>query len=1250
MLTVLFADLCGSTPLIAEMDTDEAADAINELLELMISPILNQGGQINRLFGDEILAFFGATETQEDNAERAISAAMDLRDALKRHDRSVTIGINQGMVYLGAVGSLAYSEQSAIRAPINLAARLRESALPGQILVGPAIYRQTRGLFTVKPRQLTLQGVGNPVTAYEITGRAERPVKRRGSGQTTALIGRAEELAELLSQWRQAITGQGQVALIQGEAGIGKSRLLQAFLEATDLSADREYPSPAGASSASALLLDGYCRETTRRTGFNLFRDILLRLLNAKTNEGETLSTRLKTTLQELCTAGDLTPEQMEESGPILGHLLDASFGTEWDNRLRTIDPEQLSFRTRNALVDFFSALTQRRPVALVCEDVHWADPLSLMTLNLMGERLRDLPLMLLVTRRTDPTGAHQPPDVFQRPPERFAEITLRPLSPQDSALLTDELATDAPLPAALRDALVYRSAGNPFFLEELIHHTRESGSTAGKAGGLPETPETVQSVLLSRVDRLEPETRQVLYHAAIVGQRVPRPILAQMMEPDEVARAWPELLSKGFLVPDFDGNEETALFRHALIQETVYRRLLRRNRAVLHGKAGAAFETLYPERLTEYCKQIAYHYDHTDQHNKAIHYQLKAGEKARQTYLNDEAIRYFQRAIERLDGWPAESDPVIAGTRQSQRLDALTELGRTYHGTGAMEKAETAFRQAIESRKAVNGDAKPLISLLYWLGNTLWWQNRTEESIHVGKEGLALLNNEEETPERALLLITLAGGYWKQQAHDAWLDCVGTLANFLQCLPYSEELRLGYVHAILASIEHRNIEEAFSWLDALEKNASERGDVRGEQEAFCYRAYLQLITGDLKGSIPHYRQGIACGLRIGDYKNVLTNLHNLSNACLAFGDVESAKNHVSQAMELADRTGLGGSNWLISVSKGLLSLYEQEEGQLEETIKWTELAIAQHQRDNRTAPSLINLGWLYLACGAKDKALTVFQEGLQLSPMDSTNAVSALTGIERSFGSGAQYAEWLKNRVNTEQCPDRNVPLEPCLTPNRSDNQFKQAMFQDEFKEQLLPGWKWYDPYGDCALRINAGIEIVVANGRDLFQANLSAPRLVRSVSGRFAAQTLCARDSMTRLSCGGIVLWQDPQTHFRIDVGRWGWGSLLFSACINGRDQLISRGYLTSELILLRMERENHQLNAFYSDNEITWQTLGKVNWIGQDQLQVGLFGIGIQVVGGTVGTLPPDRYVYPLAHQHQHAVRFKSFQVYSADSPTL
>ena len=673
-VTVLFADVVGSTAILEQMDAEEWTAVINEGLEVMSRAVYRYEGTVARLMGDGLLAFFGAPVAHEDDPERAVRAGLDAIDDLGDLARRVRdsaavelqirVGVNTGPVIVGSVGSELMYEYTAIGDAVNVAARMQDAARPGTVTITEATGRFVAPRFELRDLgPLELKGRLEPVHGLEVVGPRAEPGPIRGiPGIESPLIGRAAELAELESALDALQDGHARAALVLGEAGIGKSRLLAEFRARA-----RRNGGPVWA--------EGRCLSYGRTLPYHLLLDLLRSVLGVPEEaDDDVAAIAVRAQLEGLLGAG------WQEVYPPLGHLLSLPLRTDETGAIDRLEPRARHERYLAAVGAMLAALAARRPMILVCEDVHWADPASAAALR---ELLPSLGRGLLVcTARPEPDapGWELVDAIKAGFGDACLELGLRPLSPDESRTLVGALLEVESLPAPIRGFILQKAEGNPFFLEEVVRMLIDHGAIerrgelwVGRADAPAlELPESIHGLLLGRIDRLDEEARRAARVASVIGRRFDAPLLAEVLG-KEVRGLIDHLVSAGIVVTaPSEAGEEEHQFRHVLLQEAAYDSILRRDRGSLHRSVAEALERLYPERRAELAAVLALHFERAGEVDRAVACLVEAGEHALARFAVHEARELLDRAAAHL----ADTDDP-----ERRRLRIRVDLARIQAG-----------------------------------------------------------------------------------------------------------------------------------------------------------------------------------------------------------------------------------------------------------------------------------------------------------------------------------------------------------------------------------------------------------------------------------------------------------------------------------------------------------------------------------------------------------------------------------------
>ena len=685
----MFCDLVGSTGLAARLDAEDWRDLVTAYLDQASATVVGFGGHVLKRLGDGLMALFGYPHAQENDAERAVRAALAIQLTLREFNSrnagkgapelSVRIGLDSGAVVVDATGEV-FGE-----AP-NIAARAQAAAKPGSVLITGNVQRQVAGLFVAEEAGAhELKGVAEPVNLYRVV-RTSGGGRRGGARTLTPFIGREEELGVLARRWERARTGDGQLTLVVGEPGLGKTRLIEEFR--------------AGLGETPHTWVEWSSSQLLQNTPFHPIVEWGRQRFGADLPAEQRLAD-LENTLR-------LIGLDAIENAPLLAPLVDIPLPP---SRTSTLAPEELRRRQLAALVAWVLAGARSQPVALAFEDLQWADPSSLDLMRALTERCGQAPLLIIATARPE----------FRAPWSLRSHHSLISLAPLDRAQvrqMVGELASLHALSNEIMDGVSERTGGVPLFVEEVTRLLLERG----EAGGLQAIPPTLQQSLAARLDRLG-EAREVAQIGAVLGRDFTYALLRAVGGLDEPAlqSALDRLAGADLLFAEGAGQEANYRFKHALIQDAAYDSLLKSRRQALHRRAAEVLRDS-AERTAE-PEVVAHHFTEAGLDDLAIEWWGKAGDQALRRSAFQEAISHLGKAIAMADKAGATSPGSIGGSAvPNQRLTQLhVAHGNALiaaRGFGAAETAE-AFAKARESA-AGDRDAPERLAVDYglWAGN----------------------------------------------------------------------------------------------------------------------------------------------------------------------------------------------------------------------------------------------------------------------------------------------------------------------------------------------------------------------------------------------------------------------------------------------------------------------------------------------------------------------------------------------------
>jgi class 3 adenylate cyclase/predicted ATPase len=930
-VTVMFCDLVGSTTLATRLDPEDLREIVNAYHRCVAETVGRFHGYVARTMGDGVMAYFGYPQAHEDDVERAVRASLALVDAIAgldaRERLQVRIGLDTGRVVVGdLIKAGEASERGILGETPNRAARLQAIAEPNTVVVGPGARPLLGDLFEYQDLgSLELKGFAEPISAYCVLGSStiESRFDALHAATLAPLIGREEEIELLERRWQRAKTGVGQVVLVSGEPGIGKSHLISAMLDqiaSEPHSRLRYFCSPHHMHSALYPMI----RELERAAGF------------ARDDNARSKLAKLAALLSH--------PLSSTEDVQLLAELLsvpDAGHRPEPGG-----SPEQRKQKTLQALMRRIEALSQERPVLMLLEDVQWIDPTSLEVMDRFVQRVRQLPVLVVMTFRPEfsPPWAGQP------------HVTLRTLSRLDQAegaALIERIAGERRLPLDVVGEILDRTDGVPLFIEELTKAVIDARAAVsqpppGTGPGLV-IPATLDALLMARFDRLDAAAKEVAQIGAAIGREFSYELLAAIARTSDrdLSGALRQLVGTGLLSGWGEPPEATYLFKHALVQDASYRTMLRGRRRELHAGIVTVLEARYPAIVEQQPDLLAHHCSQADLVDRAIDYWERAGQKSLDRSANMEAAAQLRKGLQLLSMLPDGRErrqqelrlqstlaaALVAslgnaasetGESYARARELCEELGETraltpvlsglstYHQTRAeyaamREVADDLLRRGEEQGNTASSMVghRSMGICLHQLGE---FAAAREHFEHV----LRLYSAEHHHGLASVAAFDMRAVALSYLGWDLFIlgepDEGRTLGN--QALAWSRQLRhphtlaFALVYAALVNLlrrDHRAAEERLAELTAF---AAEHHFPVWLALARVMQGYVLGVRGDAPGGLELARKGWADNVAAGSRWNRPFYLALLAAACERAGRADEAFDLLAAALEAADDTG----------------------------------------------------------------------------------------------------------------------------------------------------------------------------------------------------------------------------------------------------------------------------------------------------------------------------------------------------------
>ena len=631
------------------------------------------------------MALFGAPLACEDHSHRAVLTALGIQQAINEqglgndfaHGQqvSIRIGLNTGPVVVGKIGNDLRMDYTAIGDTTNLAARLEALAEPGTIYLSEHTYRNIERQFKCEPIKAQLPKSGGEfVTVYQLQGvksveELESQSQRRNI--SSPLQGRDSELNTLTERFEQVSDKFGEIVFVLGEPGIGKSRLVA--------EAKRRI------SGKDLYMLDGRAFSHSQTVSYGMFVDIIKGDVGITAHDSDVDSlTKLERRI------ADLFPDESREIVPYLGLLLALNVGERFESQIKYMSGEDIQRQIFRTARRFFERLAASQPLLLFFEDMHWSDESSVKLLEHLLPLIESMPFLICWISRSEfsESSLKLRKTVDERYSSRCVEIELKPLSKSDSRNVVYSLLETHRLSRRVEEVIVDKAGGNPFFLEEVVRSLIDAvgleeicGTNEWLAADRIEKidiPESIDGVIMARVDRLPEETKHVLRLASVIGRSFFFPILNTLVSPaEELEESLATLISRDFIREKTHVPELEYFFKHALVQEAIYDSILSNHRRDLHREVAQCIESLYVDRQEEFYSLLAYHYARAEEEIRALEYLIKAGDQAGELAADAEALKHYLQAMEtysRLFG--ERSDPVQCASLERKIGEALYRRG----------------------------------------------------------------------------------------------------------------------------------------------------------------------------------------------------------------------------------------------------------------------------------------------------------------------------------------------------------------------------------------------------------------------------------------------------------------------------------------------------------------------------------------------------------------------------------------------
>ena len=1040
LITVLFADVSGFTPMAEIMDHEIVNDVINSLWFRVDKAILDHGGRIDKHIGDAVMALYGTPTAHEDDTELAIRSALQIQSEILDWKRELSeslpsyqtqiqniqlrIGINAGPALLGTVGLT--NEYTAIGDTINLANRLETAAPKGGILISHEAHDLVRGVFNVTELEpIMVKGKSEPIrvfTVQSVKPRSFRDTTRGLEGIETRTIGREKELAKMKYAFEETISSnQTHLVTLVAEAGIGKSRLLFEFGKWLET---LEQP---------VQIIKGRSVQETTHIPYSLLRGILSSSFDIHENDRASIARqKLEHSIQKY---------SRDKGNAILhahfiGHLIGLDYSKSPYLRGILGDARQIRDRAFHYATQLFADMAQRHSLVILLEDIHWADTSSLDFFDSFLMKRPDLPVLIVSLARSN--LFEQRPD-WGTAPVQTLRLDLLPLSEADTRRLIREILQKVPeVPETIMDLIIRKAEGSPFYVEELIKVLIEGGVIIrGEDRWLAElsrlselkVPATLTGLLQARLDGLIPNIRETLQQASVVGRVFWMDIVAHMHNPEIEyveneapvrERLW--VLRSNELIYRYEEStyKESSefIFKNQILHDVTYESVLLRLRPIYHSQAAERLVEVGRERINEFAGRVGEHYEHAESWIKAAEWYIRAGRQAQNTYAPDSAIHYYQKA-----------------------LDFLNKHGDQEHLGSKLE-------------------------VMQWLGEVLNWQARYSDAVEIYTAMLKEAETGGNVVAQSRASQCLATSHSFQGNHQTALECATRAEQLAR--KTDSKVEIAKALRIQGNSRFRMGESQTALMQAEQALAmfTELGNQDEMARCFNLLAAVHYVSGRFDEAESHWEKALKIFQELGNRQQGMDLLNNLGTMADGRGDYEAALERYDSAVKISRETGYRDGEIVFLTNRGseLVSLkrYDEAVNDLRSAIRLagTTGSWCMPLAFNCHAEALAGLGRYEEAFYSARQALVLAEE--DNAPEYIGQAWRTLATICDRIDDAVWFSDWETHqmgRYDAETCFSRSAKIftdaEIEMDRARTLREWAWHKFRRGEKEQGLKMWR---------------------------------------------------------------------------------------------------------------------------------------------------------------------------------------------------
>ncbi len=918
---VQFTEIRGFGKTAHAQDPEEYANIIKDVTKIYDKTVQLYEGHIDKHEGKTFMATFGVPISHEEDPERAVKSALLLKQKIEEYNASndtkleVHCGINLGKVYAGDVGSDIKKEYTVMGDPVNIAARIMEHAQGSQILVNEEIYRITKPVFQFSDQiEFQPQGSTENIKVFDVLEQKSGFIRRRGiEGLKSPLVGRIEELNVVKEFLKKLLDGKGSIVVITGEAGVGKSRLIEELFT---------YSLSLALEQAQVVnWCSGYC-SPYKETTYQPFIEIIKQICGIESDNNEKEITEKVVKHIRL-----LAEDKIDDIYPYIASLLNIKLDARDETKIKYLEPKALKLQTHVAISTFLRNYALQQPCVYVIDDLYLADMSTLEALRFFLETNKDLPILLFLLTRTE---TEKPFWVLKEElKNKFTvnDINLRHLSTTETRQISKNLLDIPKLPTVLLNDIVAKSDGNPFFLEEIIKlliakrilYKEGEEWRATESDVEFSIPYTIEAIIRNRFDTLNTELKNTLEEMTVIGRSFSKNIIKAFSSQWEyLDDLIVDIINLGFISKN---NEEKFSFNHGVVRDVIYSTIPEKRKIALHLRVGETIEGLYKDRLAEFYEILFEHYSQTDKHQKTIEFGLKAAENAQKRYANDEAILLYLGVLKELD--------YLKNNRASKRT-VLEKLGKIHSLIGKNDDAFEFLNQALR----FCDDVKQESEVYHLIADTHESVSNYDKAIENYNTALSKIANIPETSEIPIK-ISMAWIYHLRGDDEKSRKILEKgLTTIGDTIDVEDRKNLARIYNILGSIyaQMGNRDKSLNYFDKALKLYKILDNISGQGVIFNNLCGYYDSQGDYHSSLKYLEKSMEINEKTGDMLGQAIATYNIGNSYYLLGDHTRAEEEFNKYLrinaQINNHLGNGYGNWG-------LGLIRKEKEELEEAEKY---------------------------------------------------------------------------------------------------------------------------------------------------------------------------------------------------------------------------------------------------------------------------------------------------------------------------